>query len=143
KHNPTPHPSIHVLRRTVTKEALSYLRQTLANVPKGRPVIVATHLCLDAITNRDEFVGAFGDANILCVLGGHYHKANVREHRGIHFVQLPSPAPNGTTEVTVFRITPDRLVAIPFDYTKNAWVTDKDKMLDKPIRGPIGAETQP
>ncbi len=124
----------------ISKDALGYLRETLATVPKGKPVIIATHLCFDAITNRDEFVDAFGDANVLCVLGGHYHKANVREYRGIHFVQLPSPAPNSPNEVTVFRITPDRLIAIPFDYTRNEWATGKDKMLDKPVRGPVEAK---
>ena len=77
----------------ITKEALDYLRQTLAKVPKGKPVVVATHLCFEAITNRDEFVDAFGDANVILVLGGHYHKATVNQYRGIHFVQLPSPEP--------------------------------------------------
>ncbi len=125
-----------------SKKALAYLRQTLAKVPKGKPVIVATHLCFDAITNRDEFVDAFGDTNILCVLGGHYHKANVRQHRGIHFVQLPSPAPGSPDEVTVFRITPDRLIAIPFDYRKREWVIEKGKMLDIPVKGPVAAETE-
>ena len=85
------------------------------------------------------FVDALGDANILMVLGGHYHKANVRLHRGVHFVQLPSPAPGSPDQVTVIRITSNRLVAIPFDYKKNAWVTQKGKMLDKPIKGPIEA----
>ena len=122
----------------ISEAALAYLRQTLAKVPAGKPVVVATHLCYDAITNRDAFVDALGEANVLMVLGGHYHKANVRQHRGIHFVQLPSPAPGWPTEVTVIRITSDRLVAIPFDYTKNAWVTDEAKMLDKAIKGPAG-----
>ncbi|MDY0355751.1 MAG: hypothetical protein RBR19_07720 [Sedimentisphaerales bacterium] len=122
----------------ISQKALDYLRETLANVPKGKPVIVATHLCFDAITNHDEFVDALGEANVLCILGGHYHKAKVTRYRQIDFVQLPSPAPNSPDEVTVFRITPDRLIAIPFDYTKNEWVTDKGKILDKPILGPVG-----
>jgi hypothetical protein len=126
----------------ISKNALAYLRQTLAKVPQGKPVIVATHLCYDAITNRDEFVDALGDANVLMVLGGHYHKANVRLHRDIHFVQLPSPAPGSPDEITVIRITSDRLVAMPFDYQRGAWVTDKGKMLDKPIEGPAQAKSQ-
>jgi hypothetical protein len=134
--------SLNSPAQPISKEALIYLRQTLAKVPKGRPVIVATHLCLDAIINRDEFVDAFGDANILCVLGGHYHQANVRQYRGMHFVQLPSPAPGSPDEVTAFRITSDRLVAIPFDYKKNEWVTKEGKMLDIPIKGPVEVKTE-
>jgi hypothetical protein len=49
----------------VAKEALDFIRADLAKTPKGTPVVVAVHLCLDAITNRDEVVAAFGDAAIL------------------------------------------------------------------------------
>ena len=111
-------------------------------MPRDKPVIVATHLCFDAITNHDELVDALGNANVLCILGGHYHKAKVTRYRQIDFVQLPSPAPNSPDEVTVFRITPDRLVAIPFNYTRNEWATDKGKILDKPILGPVGVRSK-
>ncbi len=121
----------------ISKAALDYLRQRLAKLPAGKPVVVATHLCFDAMTNRDEFVDTLGDANVLMVLGGHYHKAKVDRYRNIDFVQLPSPAPGSPNAVTVVRITSDRLVAIPFDYEKKAWVTDKGKMLDKTIKGPV------
>jgi len=120
----------------ISKAALDYLRQTLAKVPQGRPVVVATHLCFDAITNRDEFVNAFGDAHVILVLGGHYHKATVNQYRGVPFVQLPSPAPKSSREITVIRITPDRLIAIPFNYEDNKWVTDNRKILDTAIKGP-------
>ena len=75
----------------ISKAALDYLRQTLAKVPKGKPVVVATHLCFDAITNRDEFVDAFGNANVILVLGGHYHKATVNQYRGIQLRPTPLP----------------------------------------------------
>ena len=120
----------------ITKEALDYLRQVLAKVPQGKPVVVATHLCFEAITNRDQFVDAFGDANVILVLGGHYHKATVNQYRGIHFVQLPSPDPKSSGEFTVVRITADRLVAIPFNYRDGKWVTDKRKVLDAALKGP-------
>ena len=120
----------------ISKEALKYLRATLAKTPKGKPVVVATHLCFDAITNRDELADAFGDANIILVLGGHYHKAKVNTHRGIHFVQLPSPAPKSPDEFTVIRITPTRLTAVPFDYRADKWASGKGKILDTPIKGP-------
>jgi hypothetical protein len=123
----------------ITKPALDYLRQALAKVPKGKPVVVATHLCFDAITNRDEFVDAFGDANVILVLGGHYHKATVNEYRGFHFVQLPSPEPKSSREVTVIRITSDRLIAIPFNYRDNKWVSDGRKVLNVAIKGPVKA----
>ena len=128
--------SLNSPAQPITKAALDYIRKTLAKVPKDKPVVVATHLCFDAITNRDEFVDALGDANVIMVLGGHYHKANVRQYRGVHFVQLPSPTPNFPNEVTVVRITKDRLVAIPFNYDTGKWVTDKRKILDVPIKGP-------
>jgi hypothetical protein len=124
----------------ITKEALDYLRQALAKVPKGKPVVVATHLCFEAITNRDQFVDALGDANIILVLGGHYHKATVNQYRGVHFVQLPSPEPKSSNEFTVIRITSDRLIALPFNYRDNKWVTDKRKILDVAIKGPAKAE---
>ncbi len=126
----------------ITKEALDYLRQTLAKVPKGKPVVVATHLCFEAITNRDQFVDAFGDANVILVLGGHYHKATVNRYRGIPFVQLPSPAPKSTNEFTVIRVAADRLIALPFNYRDNKWVTDKRKLLDAPIKGPAKVQVQ-
>jgi hypothetical protein len=123
----------------ISKPALDYLRKTLAKVPEGKPIVVATHLCFDAITNRDEFVDALGSANVILVLGGHYHKAVVTRYRGINFVQLPSPAPKSAGEVTVIRITENRLVAVPFNYRENRWSTEKPKLLDAPIKGPAKA----
>jgi predicted phosphodiesterase len=120
----------------ISQEALEYLRKDLAKVAKETPVVVATHLCFDAITNRDEFTDAFAGANVVLVLGGHYHKATVNKYRGINFVQLPSPAPGSPREITVIRIDSERLVAIPFDYEKGQWCADPKKILDAPIRGP-------
>jgi hypothetical protein len=120
----------------ITKDALQYLRETLAKVPEGKPVVVATHLCFDAITNRDEFVDAFGKANVILVLGGHYHKATVHNYRGFNFVQLPSPGPKSANEFTVLRITSDRLLAVPFNYKENQWTSEKQKTLDVRIKGP-------
>jgi hypothetical protein len=128
--------------QSITKPALDYLRQALAKVPRGIPVVVATHLCFEAITNRDEFVDAFGDANVILVLGGHYHKATVNKFRGINFVQLPSPEPKSSKEFTVIRITSNRLAAIPFNYRDHQWVTDKRKILDTPIKGPARATAE-
>lgn len=120
----------------ISKAALQFLRQTLAKVPAGKPVVVATHLCFEAITNRDEFVDAFGRANVILVLGGHYHKATVNRYRGVNFVQLPSPEPKSAHEFTVIRITSNRLLALPFNYEDKQWVTDTRKILDTPIKGP-------
>ncbi len=125
----------------ITKEALDYLRQALAKVPKGKPVVVATHLCFEAITNRDQFVDAFGEAHVILVLGGHYHKATVNHYRGIPFVQIPSPEPKSSHEFTVIRITSNRLVAIPFNYRENRWASEKRKILDVAIKGPAKVET--
>jgi hypothetical protein len=126
----------------ISQPALDYLRKTLAKVPEGKPVVVATHLCFDAITNRDEFVDAFGKANVILVLGGHYHKATVHQFRGVHFVQLPSPEPKSSGEFTVIRITENRLVAIPFNYRESRWATEKPKILDTSIKGPVATQPQ-
>jgi len=127
--------SLNSPAQPITKEALDFIHKDLADLPKQKPVVVAMHLCFDALTNRDELVEAFGDANVILVLGGHYHKATVNRYRGINFVQLPSPAPNSPNEFTVIRITPDRLVAIPYDYEKKEWDTDPKKTLDVEISG--------
>lgn len=128
--------SLNSPAQPITKEALDFVRKDLAKLPKGTPVVVAAHLCFDAITNRDEVVEAFGDANVILVLGGHYHKAKVDVYRGFHFVQLPSPAPNSPNEITAIRLSLDRLVAIPYDYEKKEWDTEPGKTLDVPIKGP-------
>jgi predicted MPP superfamily phosphohydrolase len=131
----------------VAADALAFLRKELAKLAKGAPVVVALHLCADAITNRDEFVDALGDANVLLVLSGHYHKAKVQRFRSVNFVQFPSPAVNlvrdppppnpGPAEVTVIRITSDRLLVLPYDYKTKTWSDKPDKMLDVPIRGAV------
>jgi hypothetical protein len=118
----------------ISKEALAYLRSDLAKLPKLKPVIVATHLCYDAITNRDELVGALSGANVLAVLGGHYHQSKVDRYRGIAFVQLPSPWRNGPGEFTVLRITPERLVALPYNYRQKKWSDNAKSILDVPLR---------
>jgi hypothetical protein len=106
--------------------------EKLASVPQRTPVVVATHLCFDAMTNRDAFVDALGDANVIMVLGGHYHKATVTPYRSVNFVQLPS-VNSAWSEVTVIRITSNRLVAIPYDYSKCRWVDNPGKILDGKI----------
>ncbi len=126
----------------ISKQALQYLRETLAKVPEGKPVVVATHLCFDAITNRDELVDAFGKANVILVLGGHYHKATVHNFRGVNFVQLPSPEPKSAGEFTVIRVTSNRLVAIPFNYRENRWASEKQKILDVQIKGPANSPVE-
>jgi hypothetical protein len=128
--------SLNSPAQPISKDALEYLRTSLSKVPKNAPIVVATHLCFESITNRDEFVDAFGDANVILVLGGHYHKASVNRHRGINFVQLPSPAPGSRSEFTIIRIDSERLLAIPFDYEKGKWSNDPKNILDARIKGP-------
>jgi len=120
----------------ISDGALAYLHKALLKIPKGTPVVVATHLCFESITNRDDFVDALGEANVILVLGGHYHKASVNRYRDINFLQLPSPAPGSPNEVTVIRIEAERLIAVPFDYEKDQWSTNPKKILDIKIKGP-------
>ena len=129
--------SLNSPAQPITKEALDYLRSDLAKLAEGTPVVVGTHLCFDAITNKDELVDAFGDANVILVLGGHYHKASANQYRGFNFVQLPSPAPGSPDEFTVFRISADRLLAVPFDYRSKEWISNEKKILNVKIKGPV------
>ena len=128
--------SLNSPAQPISEDALEYLRSNLSKVPHGTPIVVATHLCLDSITNKDEFVDAFGEANVILVLGGHYHKASLNNYRGINFVQLPSPAPNCPREITAVRIDSERLIAVPFDYEQGKWSTDTKKILDTKIKAP-------
>jgi hypothetical protein len=130
----------------ITTEALDFIRKNLhqhystdlvpeklASISKGTPIVVATHLCFDAMTNRDAFVDTLAEANVIMVLGGHYHKAKVTSYRDVNFVQLPS-VNSAWPEVTVIRITSNRLVAIPYDYSKSQWIDNPGKILDVKIK---------
>jgi len=88
--------------------------------------------------NRDALVDAFQSGNVILVLGGHYHQAKVDRVRGIPFVQLPSPAKNGPSQVMVVHITGDRLIAIPWSYRENRWVDRPGVTLDAAI--PVSAK---
>ena len=120
----------------ITQEALKRLQELCATLPQGEPIVVATHLCYDAMTNKDALLKALGNANVVLIMGGHYHKSTVHIYKGHHFVQLPSPEPRSPSEVTVIRITSDRLVALPYDYKQKKWIREKKKILDVKIRGP-------
>jgi len=124
----------------IHKSALEFIRTKLAQAPRGQPAIVALHLCFEAITNRDELVDAFGDANVILVLGGHYHKHTINEYRGRRFLQLPSP--QSTTMFTVVRITPTRLTALPWDYKTRRWIEEPRMVLDAALK-PASATTAP
>ena len=119
----------------LTKEALAYLKEQLARLPREKPVVIFTHLCHDAMTNRDELVETIGKSNVIMVLGGHYHYSSVNQYRGLTFVQLPSPK-SKFTEFTVFQVTQNRLIAMPYDFKKKEWVSGSRKVLDKKIEGP-------
>jgi hypothetical protein len=121
----------------LTSEAIEFIRKDLAAQPKGTPCVVATHLCYAAMTNRDDVIKAFGDANVIAVLGGHYEVASVDQYKGISFVQLPGPR-GKIRQITAIRITRDRIVAIPYDWEKKEWVTSPNLVLDAKIQGPAG-----
>ena len=118
----------------LTDAALDFVRRSLADTPAGTPVVIAAHLCYDAMTNRDALVDAIGDSNVIAILGGHYHKAKVDRYRGQSFIQLPSPFRGSPSEFTAIRITSDRIVAIPYNYEQQKWVDEPKKTLDLEIR---------
>jgi 3',5'-cyclic AMP phosphodiesterase CpdA len=113
----------------ITAEALGYLKTELAKAPEGQPIVLFTHLCYDAMTNRDELIKVIGDANVVLILGGHYHKATLHRYKGRNWVQLPSPK-SDFNHFTVLRITDDRLLALPYDFVKKEWVSNPRQALD-------------
>jgi len=113
----------------ITAEALGYLKTELAKAPEGQPIVLFTHLCYDAMTNRDELIKVIGDANVVLILGGHYHKATFHRYKGRNWVQLPSPK-SDFNHFTVLRITNDRLLALPYDFVKKEWVSNQRQALD-------------
>jgi predicted phosphodiesterase len=121
----------------LTDKALGFIRSELQKLPSNAPAVVATHLCLDAMTNADDLVEAFGDANVIMVLGGHYHKAKVQHHRGYPFVQIPAP---DTNRVTYFDITPKRVLAVPYNFKTDKWLTGPNRMLYAPIHWPASKQ---
>jgi len=125
--------SLNSPAQPITKEALAYIRNEIAKAPAGQPIIVATHLCLDSITNSKEMAAALEGGRVAMVLGGHYHKASVQMLGKVPFVQLPSPDPKFPPEITFIRITERRKLALPYDYRRKAWVDDPRKVLDAPL----------
>jgi hypothetical protein len=123
----------------LTKEAMDFIQKDLALQPKGTPCVVATHLCYAAMTNRDDVIKAFGGANVIAVLGGHYEEAMVDQYKGINFVQLPGPR-GKIRQITAIRITSDRIVAIPYDWQKKEWITNPRLVLNAKILGPKAAQ---
>ena len=117
----------------LSDESLDFLRKELAKSPKDMPIIIVTHLCHDAMTNKDALIDAIGTASVILILGAHYHFASVQEYRGFPFVQLPSPK-SKRTEFTVLRITRDRLIALPYDFKSHSWAVEPRKILDIPLK---------
>ena len=115
-------------RQVFAAESLAFIRRDLA-AANGRPTIVASHYCLKAIANPDDVLEAFGDANVLMMMGGHHHGASHSAYKGRQFLQVPSPRYNHMS--TVVRITDERLTAVPYDFVKSQWV--ESAMLDVPI----------
>ena len=126
----------------LTSQALDDLRAQLAKGSKEQPTIVATHLCYDAMTNKDELLKVLQPYNVVAILGGHYHRARVDCYQGRAFVQLPSPAPGSPRELAVFRITPTRLVITMFNYETNAWTSDPAKILDVSLAAQPGNDAK-
>lgn len=118
----------------ISNEALTFIRDSLTAIPKGEPVVVATHLTFTSITNPDALVDAFGDANVVLVMSGHYHQPSVNTYRGINFLQLPSPE-STTPAITAVHITSDRVTAVPYNYGTSSWIGG-NVVLDAPITVP-------
>ncbi|MFI5377957.1 MAG: metallophosphoesterase family protein [Tepidisphaerales bacterium] len=122
-------------KQAITPEALTFLRGQLQADPK-RPAIVATHYCLDAISNKDKFADALEAGNVILVLGGHYHHAVAGSYRGRAYFELASPT--ASPEFSVVRIDPRRIVVLTWDYGAGQWVDLPRTRLDVARRSPAG-----
>lgn len=118
----------------ISDDAIAFIQTSISQVPQGEPVVVATHQDFTSITNPDALVDAFGDANVIMVMSGHYHQPEVNTYRGINFLQLPSPE-SSIHAVTAVRITSDRLTAIPYNCDTSTWMSG-NVVLDVPIQVP-------
>lgn len=115
----------------ITQQAIDWLKADLSDVNATTPVIIVTHLCHDAITNKNEFVSAFKDKNVVLVLGGHYETPTLQEYAGYTFVQMPGPRNEDYQAVSAFHITNDRVTAAVWDVDTGVWLTAYN--LDKTI----------
>ncbi|MGA2498067.1 MAG: hypothetical protein ABSH20_10015 [Tepidisphaeraceae bacterium] len=129
-------------RQRITPEALAFIRRDLAAVPRDRPVVLAMHYCLEAISNKDELIESFGDANVVLVLGGHYHVGSLKEYRGVPFIQVPSPT--ARSQFVVVRIADGRLAAAAYDYGLKEWSQHPVGHLNVSLQGRgSGTSTRP
>ena len=105
----------------VAPEALDFLRKDLAKVSPATPVIVALHLCQEAITNRDGTPRGPGTkSNVLLVLGGTLSQIPGGYLQGNPFPPPASPAANGEA----IHGDPDRLGSpdrLAFRYRTERW----------------------
>ena len=122
--------SLNSPAQPLSDDALEFVHKSLAQIPPGKPAVIATHLCYDAMTNRDALVDAIGKANVVAILGGHYHKAKIDRYRNQNFIQLPSPAPGSSPEFMNIRISSSQLLAIPYNYEQRKWDETPGKHLN-------------
>lgn len=124
-------------KQHLTLAALSWLKKDLSSLPPHQPVIIASHYCFEAVGNKDELADVFGTANVILYMGGHYHRATHQRYRGYDFIQAPSPTV--FSQFWVIRVTPDRLLALVYDYKQKKWL--QEPRVDVAIAGP--ASTRP
>jgi len=117
----------------ITRDAMDYLRHQLTLAP-SRPTVIVTHYCLDAIRNKDEFSDCLDTGHVLLVLGGHYHYAVASTYRNHQFLQVPSPGDRA--QFIVIRLTPDRLQALTYDYTRHQWLDTPRTRIDLRLSSP-------
>lgn len=106
-------------RQEITPQALAFLRTNLARIPKDQPVVIASHYCFESISNPDAYIDAMGNANVIVVLGGHYHQPTSNLYRGKRFIQVGSPRTGST--FTVVKISNSSANTAVWDFNQHRW----------------------
>jgi predicted MPP superfamily phosphohydrolase len=117
---------------TIGPQALAFIREDLAKIPKSEPVILATHYCFESIHNRDQLIDALAGSNTILILGGHHHTISINHYRNRDFLQIPSP--RYTPFVTEIQITPTRLLARNYNFKTHQFSPIPAHTLDLSLR---------
>ncbi len=107
-------PVIRMMDGHVAPQDISWLKEELAKIPKGQPVVLVTHYPLLPVDvdNWYEVTDAVRSYNIRAFIGGHYHSNRLSDYDGIpEFIcrsNLRAKEPVGG--YSMFEVTPDSII---------------------------------
>lgn len=111
---------------TVPQRALDFVRDDLAGVAAGVPVVLFGHASLNQVTNTQDVLDALGEGKVVLAVAGHHHKPSVYSLGGLPCVDVghcrdhPIDAEFGRS-ITVFRLRGNELTAVPWRWDLREW----------------------